>query len=115
MSQHNEQITLRQMLDLASEAVDLCQGRSLDDFAEDRLWCLAMERLVLNVGEAAKRVSLDAQNQLPQIPWPQIIAFRNRIVHGYDAVDYNRVWQILKTDMPQLIVELKQLNLPEFQ
>lgn len=115
MSQHNEQITLRQMLDLASEAVDLCQGRSLDDFVEDRLWCLAMECLVLNVGEAAKRVSLDAQNRLPQIPWPQIIALRNRIVHGYDAVDYNRVWQILKTDMPQLILELKQLNLPEFK
>ncbi|MDZ4659639.1 MAG: HepT-like ribonuclease domain-containing protein [Bythopirellula sp.] len=115
MSQHNEQITLRQMLDLASEAVSLCQGRSLDDFSRDRLWCLAMERLVLNVGEAAKRVSVAAQAQLPQIPWPQIIAFRNRIVHGYDSVDYSRVWQILQTDMPQLILELKKLNLPEFK
>ncbi len=115
MSQHNEQITLRQMLDLASEAIDLCQGRSLDDFTEDRLWCLAMERLVLNVGAAAKRVSAAAQAQLTQIPWPQIIAFRNRIVHGYDSVDYHRIWQILQTDMPQLILELKKLKLPEFK
>ncbi len=115
MSQHNEQITLRQMLDLATEAVDLCRGRSIDDFADDRLWCLAMERLVLNVGEAAKRVSPDVQSRLPEIPWPQFIAFRNRIVHGYDSVDYNRVWQILQADMPQLIAELEKLNLPDFK
>ena len=115
MSQHNEQITLRQMLDLATEAVDLCQERTVNDFSENRIWCLAMERLVLNVGEAANRVSLDMQTQLPQIPWPQIAAFRNRIVHGYDSIDYNRVWQILQTDLPRLIAELEKLNLPDFR
>jgi uncharacterized protein with HEPN domain len=115
MSQHNEQITLRQMLDMATEAVKFCGGRSVDDFVEDRLWCLAMERLVLNIGEAANRVSLAAQAQLPQIPWPQIIAFRNRVVHGYDSVDYNRVWQILQKDIPNLIAELEKLNLPDFR
>jgi uncharacterized protein with HEPN domain len=95
MTRHNEQITLRQMLDMATEAVNFCQGRNVDDFVEDRLWCLAMERLVLNIGEAANRVSPAEQAQLPQIPWPHNIAFRNRVVHGYDSVDYNRVWQIL--------------------
>jgi uncharacterized protein with HEPN domain len=64
MSQHNEQITLRQILDLAIEAVDLYRGRSTSDFVDDRLWCLAMERLVLNVGEAAKRVSSVAQSSV---------------------------------------------------
>jgi uncharacterized protein with HEPN domain len=115
MSQHNEQITLRQMLDMATEAVKFCEGRSVDDFVEDRLWCLAMERLVLNIGEAANRVSQAEQSQLPQIPWPQIIAFRNRVVHGYDSVDYNRVWQVLQKDIPALVAELGKLNLPDFR
>lgn len=38
-----------------------------------------------------------------------------RVVHGYDSVDYNRVWQILQQDMPSLINELEKLNLPDFR
>ncbi len=57
MTQHDDRITLRQMLNLATEAVELAKGRSLEDFTKDRLWCLAMERLVLNVGEASNRLS----------------------------------------------------------
>ncbi len=115
MSQHNDQITLRQMLNLASEAVEFAKGRTVEDFTKDRLWCLAMERLVLNVGEASNRLSDATQQQLPQIPWAQIAAFRNRVVHGYDSVDYNRVWQILRVDVPSLISELEKLDLPEFE
>jgi uncharacterized protein with HEPN domain len=114
MTQHNDDITLRQMLDMATEAVELAKGRQQDDFENDRIWCLAMERLVLNVGEAARRLSASTQARLPQIPWAEIVAFRNRIVHGYDAIDYNRVWQILESDVPALIVELEKLDLPEF-
>ena len=115
MTQHDDRITLRQMLNLATEAVELAKDHSLEDFTKDRLWCLAMERLVLNVGEASNRLSDATQQQLPQIPWAQIAAFRNRIVHGYDSVDYNRVWQILRVDVPSLISELEKLDLPEFE
>jgi uncharacterized protein with HEPN domain len=115
MSQHNDQITMRQMLDMAKEAIEFCRDRDVADFESDRLWCLAIERLVLNLGEAAKRIAPATHAQYPQIPWPQIIAFRNRIVHGYDSVDYNRVWRIIQDDIPRLIADLEKLNLPTFK
>jgi uncharacterized protein with HEPN domain len=74
-----------------------------------------MERLMLNIGEAANRATPAAWQNHPQIPWAQVIAFRNRIVHGYDSVDYNLLWSILEQDVPRLVEQLSQLDLPEFE
>jgi uncharacterized protein with HEPN domain len=114
MTQHNDDITLRQMLDLASEAIAFAKGRQRQDFDTDRMWSLAMERLLITVGEASRRLSDTTRERLSQIPWAQISAFRNRIIHGYDAIDYDRVWEILESDVPALVAELEKLNLPEF-
>ena len=110
MTQHDDNITLQQMFDMATEVLEFCQGRQREDFDLDRLWCLAVERLVLNIGEASTRLASSTQENIPQIPWPEISAFRNRIVHGYDKVDYDRVWLILQNDIPSLITELEKLD-----
>ena len=57
---------------------------------------LALVRLLEVVGEAASRVPVDERSQYPQIPWSQIVALRNRLIHGYDSVDFDILWQILK-------------------
>jgi len=111
MTRRDDNITLRQMLRMGRKAIEFCQGRQREDFDQDELWCLAIERTVLNIGEASTRLSLSTQESLPQIPWSQIIAFRNRIVHGYDTVDHDRVWLILQKDIPSLITELEKLDL----
>lgn len=114
MTQHNPSIILRQVLDYATEAVAMSTGRTIADFEKDRLWCLAMEQLVLYVAGASNRLSVKTKQELAQIPWPRIVALHNHILHDYDSVDYNRLWLILQIDIPQLITELEKLNLPEF-
>ena len=72
--------------------------------------CLALVRLAEIVGEAAARVSTEFQQSHPAIPWPQIVSLRNRLIHGYDAVDLDILWRVLKEDFPQLIAELQKLS-----
>lgn len=43
----------------------------------------------------------------PEIPWPQIVSLRNRLIHGYDAVDLDILWQIIESDLPPLIATLE--------
>ena len=114
MTQHDDRITLRQMLDHAVEVGEFSEGRSVADFTTDRLWSLAMVRLLLIIGEAANRLSADSQARLNDIPWAQVIGFRNRLAHGYDTIDYARVWSIIQTELPALVQSLEALNLPEF-
>ena len=75
----------------------------------DRLLGLALVRLMEIIGEAANRVSLEYQSRHLSIPWSQIISLRNRLIHGYDAVDMDILWEILNQDLPGLIDELKTI------
>lgn len=102
-------ISIRQMFDHADEAWQLAVGRSRTDLDSDRLFQLAMTRLLEIVGEAAGRISSATRDQQPQIAWPQIVALRNRLIHGYDAVDCDIMWQIVQQDVPVLITQLKAI------
>jgi uncharacterized protein with HEPN domain len=73
------------------------------------LLSLALVRLLEIVGEAAARVSPAVQQQYTQIPRPQIVGLRNRLIHGYDAVDHDIVWDIIQLDLPPLVRELRAI------
>ena len=88
MSRDDPQIRLRHMLDYSREAVALLRDHKRADLDSERTLGLAILRCVEIVGEAASRVPADTQQRYPNIPWPQIIGMRNRLVHGYDIVDY---------------------------
>ncbi|MFH1970065.1 MAG: HepT-like ribonuclease domain-containing protein [Verrucomicrobiota bacterium] len=109
MSRHDDTITLRQMLDYIEEASALAQGRMRADIESDRMFFLALLKLVEIVGEAATRVTEATQTAHPEIPWREIIGTRNRLIHGYDAVDYDILWDIVTADFPPLAAQLKRI------
>ena len=108
MSRHEDETRLGHMLDHAREAVALVKGRARTDLDKDRLLNLGLVRLVEIVGEAANRVSKERQRQEENIPWPEIVGMRNRIVHGYDDVDFDILWAVIRDDLPPLIKQLER-------
>jgi len=109
MSQHDPLVALRHMLDHAREAVGLSRGRSRTDLDTDRLLQLALTRLVEIVGEAASRVPVDVQGRHTALPWREAIGARNRLIHGYDFVDLDILWEIVASDLPALIPQIEQV------
>ncbi len=107
MTQHDDTIRLRHMLDHALEAVAMAQGRQRGDLDTDRMLQLALVRLVEIVGEAATRVTSEGQQRWPGIPWQAASGMRNRLVHGYDKVDLNVLWDTVRDDLPALVVQLR--------
>ena len=97
------------MLDYASEAVAMVRGKGRDDLKRDRMLQLALVRLVEIVGEAATRVSEEAQRHYPSIPWQHARGMRNRLVHGYDKIDLDVLWDTIEYDLPPLIAELRRI------
>jgi len=97
------------MLDHAREAIALTQGKTRGDLDSDRLLELALIRLLEVVGEAANRVPEEECAFYPEIPWPQIIGLRHRLIHGYDAVDLDILWQIIAVDLPPLVSALETI------
>lgn len=109
MTQHDDIVRLRHMLDHAREAAELVQDKSRSELDTDRVLSLALVHLLEIVGEAANRVSNELRDRHPQIAWAQIVSLRNRLIHGYDAVDMDILWQILQDDIPGLITTLARL------
>jgi len=109
MSRRNDQTSLKDMLNHAQEAVELLGHASPEELAANRVIQLALTRLVEIIGEAANRVSQETRQQNGEIPWPQIIGMRNRLIHGYDVVDYDLLWHTITTDLPPLITALKNV------
>lgn len=62
------------------------------------------------MGEAASRVSAPTRKRHPEIPWPDIVSMRNRLIHGYDLVDLNLLWDTVATDLPPLIAALERIT-----
>jgi len=95
------------MRDHAREAVLLAQGKTRAHLDSDRLLNLALVRLLEIVGEAAGRIPKETCDRYPEIPWPQIVSLRNRLIHGYDSVDFDILWQIVTVDLAPLIATLE--------
>jgi uncharacterized protein with HEPN domain len=85
----------------------------LDGFLHDPKTQSAVIHQILVIGEASRRLSAGFQNQHPGIPWLDIAAMRNRLIHGYDDVDLNVVWDTAMTHVPRLLKYVEQLLPPE--
>ena len=112
MSQHENVIRLRHMLDHAREAQAMIQGKKREDLDGDRKLNLALVRLMEIIGEAAGKIPKEDRSRYPRIPWGEIVSLRNRLIHGYDSVDFDILWQIVTSDLSLLITELEKIISP---
>lgn len=109
MSRHEDLPRLRHMLDHAKEAVEMAQGITRSSIDTDRKLNLSLVRLLEIVGEAAARVSIGTRERYPDIPWQEIVSLRNRLIHGYDQVDFDILWEIIQRDLPTLVAQLEKM------
>ncbi len=108
MSRHRVEVYLHHMLDHAREAMELARGRTRADLDSERLFELAVFRLLEVIGEAASRVAPADRDRVPDIDWPKVVGMRNRLIHGYDTINLDLVWHVLTVDLPPLVVALAE-------
>lgn len=109
MARRDIEECLRHMVDHAREAVELLGGKSARELERDRVLNLALVRLLELVGEAAASVPAEGRGPYPEIPWYEIVGLRNRLIHGYDSVDLEIVWQTIHHDLPPLVSALERI------
>jgi uncharacterized protein with HEPN domain len=106
----DDQVRLRHMLDAAHEAIAFLQDEPREALERDRKLLLALVKDIEIIGEAASWLSDECQQSHPQIPWPQIIGMRNRLIHAYFDINHETVWKTVKEDLPPLIAELDKIT-----
>ncbi|MGA2401847.1 MAG: DUF86 domain-containing protein [Syntrophobacteraceae bacterium] len=106
---HDPRAAILDMIQAIERAQRLTIGLTESTFqkSEQSQWAVFSQIVIL--GEAASRVDKAFQQTHPEIPWSAAMAMRHRLVHGYDSVDWDRVWKTLQNDLPPLLKELNAL------
>ena len=98
---------LADILEAAKAVRRFTGGISLEDFESNEEKYEAVNRKFEIIGEAARRLSPEARNLFPEIPWKLVTAMRNILIHDYDDVDLDVVWNTAQRDLPPLIARLE--------
>lgn len=108
MSRDPDSFYLEHMID-AAQAIQAYTEAGREAFFEDRMMRDAVVRNLEIIGEAAKRLSQSLRNETPHIPWRKIAGLRDVVIHQYDYVDYNEVWNVVEDDLPGFLDSVRAL------
>lgn len=95
--------------DALREVREFVEGESYEDFLENRMVQNAVMRSFEVVGEATRRVSPEFREDHPEVPWRLMGDFRNKLIHGYFALDLEVIWKTATEDAPMLLGQIEGL------
>jgi uncharacterized protein with HEPN domain len=79
-------------------------------FEKDKMRKLAVERQLEVIGQAANKISKETQNILNNIPWSKLIGLRNKLAHDYGEILAERIWNISRTSVQELLKEIEKIE-----
>jgi uncharacterized protein with HEPN domain len=101
-------VDLERIAACAVRVLDYTAALDFDGFVADALRYDATLRNLEIMGEAAKRVPEDVRARFPSVPWRDLAGFRDRLAHGYDALDDRVVWDAVRSGVPATLAAVRQ-------
>lgn len=90
-------------------ALEFIDGYDVRRFRTDLRTRYAVYSQIIIVGEAARRISRGFQEQHPNLPWAEMTGMRHKLVHDYDDIDWELVWDTVTSDFPGLRAAVEPL------
>jgi uncharacterized protein with HEPN domain len=109
MSEREWRFYIRDMLQFAYNVSAYTEGFSQQKFIDTGLNYDATIRNLELIGEAATHIPAEIRETYRTIPWRQVIATRNKLIHNYLGIDNDTLWSIIKDDIPTLVDELEKI------
>ncbi|MFC2112667.1 DUF86 domain-containing protein [Bacteroidota bacterium] len=85
------------------------KGMDLAKFKQSHITVDAVVRNFEIIGEAAKNVPDSVKEKYPKVPWNKMYGLRNLISHEYFGVDYEMIWEIISSDLPSNLSDIKSI------
>ncbi len=110
LEEAERQSRLWHIAEAAAKIIEISASRSFDDYESDLPFRWAIERGLTIIGEAMVRLRKadpDIGSKITDVP--DIIGFRNKLVHDYPEIEDAQVWKIIREQIPLLLSEVRSL------
>jgi len=85
------------------------RNKTVDEFHKDEMVQDAVIRKIEIIGEASNRISEELKNRFPDLPWDRMKGMRNILIHMYDELDLDIVWDTATKNIPSLKILLEKI------
>ena len=109
MSRRDWRFRIEDMLEAAERISARMAGVSREAFLSDTNVSDVVLRNLTVMGEAASHLPTDVAERHHEVPWHEITAIRNIIVHEYFGVDLTIIWDAVQWDLPALVRHLQRI------
>ena len=110
MSRHRDDIVMQDIINAAQLIAAFVEGFGKDGFLDDWKTRSAVLYQLTVIGEAVKRLSPESRLAQAQVPWASMAGMRDHLVHAYDLVDWDEVWETATRDVPGLLKKIEHLS-----
>lgn len=109
------EILINDIKDSIAKIEEYVAGADKELFSKDYKSQDAVLKRIEIIGEAAKNLPPDFRNSVSEIPWKQVAGMRDILVHDYFGVDVNKVWNVVKNDIPDLKQKIYEIKFDNSQ
>ncbi len=109
MTDRDISLYIKDMLESMEKIEKFVEGMDYEDFIKDDKTSFAVIRCIEVMGEAAKQVPESVRKKYPEIPWKSIAGMRNKVIHFYFGVNLEKVWLVVKEDIPRIKPQMKKV------
>jgi uncharacterized protein with HEPN domain len=106
----NPLLYLQELLDGIRAIRSYVEGMTADEFVRDEKTLDACIRRFQIVGEAAKKLPAEWKDEEPEIPWQDVVNFRNLLVHEYFRIDETLLWNTIEQDLESLFAACQRIQ-----
>ena len=106
---NKEYISVLKMIDYINKALRYTDGITFEEFKENEEKQDATIFSIIQIGELVKNIEQETQDQYSSIEWVIIKNLRNKIVHDYEGINLNIIWDIIKDDLVPLKNNLEEI------
>lgn len=104
-------VIVEKLIGYSNKLMQYCENMTYEQFAADTKTVEACVFNLSQMGELANKVDQDFARTNSKVPWRLLYGLRNRIVHDYEGVNLQLIWEIISGDIPELLQALHQIKL----